>query len=138
MTYKKTNYLTEDARKIRQAVFVEEQGFTMEFDDIDNTACHVVFYDESVPAAVCRYYAGEEEGEFIAGRIAIRKEYRGRQLGRYVMEVLEELIRADGGKKIVLSAQARAQGFYEKSGFAAVEGTYMDEFCPHMRMEKMI
>ena len=32
-----------DARLIRQSVFVEEQGFEYEFDDIDETALHLVF-----------------------------------------------------------------------------------------------
>ena len=33
-----------DARAIRQSVFVEEQGFEYEFDDIDETALHLVLY----------------------------------------------------------------------------------------------
>lgn len=36
-----------DARAIRQSVFVEEQGFEYEFDDIDETALHLVLYDEN-------------------------------------------------------------------------------------------
>ena len=37
-----------DARVIRQSVFVEEQGFEYEFDDIDETALHLVLYDETI------------------------------------------------------------------------------------------
>ena len=33
-----------DARLIRQQVFVEEQGFVNEFDDIDAKAYHAVIY----------------------------------------------------------------------------------------------
>ena len=33
-----------DARLIRQQVFVEEQGFVNEFDDIDHEAYHAVIY----------------------------------------------------------------------------------------------
>lgn len=36
-----------DARAIRQSVFVEEQGFEYEFDDIDEIALHLVLYDEN-------------------------------------------------------------------------------------------
>ena len=36
-----------DAKAIRQSVFVEEQGFEYEFDDIDETALHLVLYDEN-------------------------------------------------------------------------------------------
>ena len=37
-----------DARAIRQSVFVEEQGFEYEFDDIDEIALHLVLYDEKM------------------------------------------------------------------------------------------
>ena len=37
-----------DARAIRQSVFVEEQGFEYEFDDIDEIALHLVLYDENL------------------------------------------------------------------------------------------
>mgnify|MGYP000757946618 CR=1 FL=1 len=37
-----------DARLIRQQVFVEEQGFVNEFDDIDHEAYHAVIYTGAV------------------------------------------------------------------------------------------
>ena len=53
MTIKRFDKLCDDAKKIRTEVFVNEQGFSVEFDDIDDIAVHVVGYDEGVPAAVC-------------------------------------------------------------------------------------
>lgn len=38
-----------DARLIRQQVFVEEQGFVNEFDDIDHEAYHAVIYTGGYP-----------------------------------------------------------------------------------------
>lgn len=38
-----------DARLIRQQVFVEEQGFVNEFDDIDAKAYHAVIYTGGIP-----------------------------------------------------------------------------------------
>lgn len=40
-----------DARLIRQQVFVEEQGFVNEFDDIDHEAYHAVIYTGGYPIA---------------------------------------------------------------------------------------
>lgn len=138
--YRKEYELLPDEKKIREEVFVTEQHFVQEFDEIDrstNTA-HLVFYDKEVPIAVCRYYPGEKVGEYIAGRIAIRKQYRGRHLGRRVMQILEENISADGGQKIILSAQARVQPFYEKLDYKVQGEIYYDEYCPHVRMEKVL
>ena len=44
--------LSQDARIIRQEVFVEEQGFHHEFDEIDSRAWHLVLY-ENGQAAGC-------------------------------------------------------------------------------------
>lgn len=77
-----------DARAIRQSVFVEEQGFEYEFDDIDETALHLVLYDENDnPCATGRLFFN---GCMKIGRIAVMKEYRGQSLGSEVIAILEE------------------------------------------------
>lgn len=134
--YKKFNYLSPDAKKIREEVFVSEQGFQNEFDEIDNYATHLVFYEKNTPIAVCRYYKDKEKDTYIVGRIAVLKAYRGNHFGQCILEVLEENIVSKGGKKISLSAQVRVQSFYKKSGYVAKGDTYMDENCPHICMEK--
>ena len=40
------DYLPESSKLIRQTVFVEEQGFVNEIDEIDEIATHIVLYDE--------------------------------------------------------------------------------------------
>lgn len=130
------NVLTQDAIAIRREVFMMEQGFKEEFDVIDSQAVHLVYYGDDVPAAVCRYYPAELKGVFVLGRIAVRAAYRGKKLGKYLVEAAEHEIRKDGGTKIILSAQVRARAFYEKCGFLAVGDVYLDEDCPHIAMEK--
>ncbi len=136
--YKKLNYLSPDAKNIREEVFVSEQGFQNEFDEIDNYATHLVFYEKNTPVAVCRYYKDREENTYIVGRIAVLKTYRGNHFGQYILEVLEKNILSEGGEKISLSAQVRVQSFYEKSGYVAKGDIYRDEHCPHIRMEKIL
>lgn len=136
--YKKTDKLSDEAKIIREEVFVKEQGFLDEFDEIDEIAKHLVFYADGKPAATCRYYRGKEEGEYVAGRIAVRQDFRGRNLGQHIMEILEENVRKDGGKSITLSAQKRVQGFYEKSGFNVYGEPYLDEHCEHIHMIKIL
>ncbi|MCQ4987253.1 GNAT family N-acetyltransferase, partial [Anaerostipes caccae] len=50
-------------------------------------------------------------------RVANRKKYRYRHIGRKIMEFMEECIRQEGGNTIHLSAQARVKEFYEKLGY---------------------
>lgn len=135
--YKKLTYLSPDAKKIREEVFVIEQGFQNEFDEVDNYATHIIFYEKNMPVAVCRYYKNKEKNTYIVGRIAVLKEYRGNHFGHRILEVLEKSILSEGGTKISLSAQVRVQSFYEKAGYVAKSDIYMDEHCPHIYLEKV-
>ena len=125
-----------EARLIRQAVFVDEQGFKNEFDDIDSTAYHGILTENGSPVAVGRLFT--ENGEYHIGRIAVMKPYRGKGLGREVVELLESKISELGGGMAVLSAQVRVKGFYETMGYTAFGGEYLDEYCPHISMKKLI
>lgn len=125
-----------EARLIREEVFVKEQGFTMEFDDIDKTALHAAVFDGLKPIGTGRLF--QENGGFIIGRIAVIKEYRGKSIGSLVVSVLEEEARKQGADKISLSAQLRAKGFYEKLGYKSQGDLHMDESCPHVTMIKTL
>ena len=119
--------LTEEAKQIREEVFVEEQGFLQEFDETDVKADHLVWYEAGEAAATCRYYAGEEKGVYWLGRLAVRKRFRGRQIGAKLLSAAEEKIREKGGSAIHLSSQVRAKEFYVKCGYHAVGEEYRDE-----------
>lgn len=126
--------LPEDAKAIRQRVFVEEQQFHNEFDEIDDRATHLVLYDGEQAVATGRMY--EEDGVAILGRIAVLPAYRGQHLGAEVIRLLEQEAVSAGFHKAALSAQCRAQGFYEKLGYRPMGEIYFDEYCEHIHMEK--
>lgn len=128
--------LTTDEKLIRDEVFGDEQGFQEEYDEIDNRAQHVVIYEEDIPIATCRFYLSDEADGYAIGRIAVRKEHRGKHLGNQLMAIAEDEIKKLGGKTVSLSAQVQAQGFYEKCGYKAVGNVYLDENCEHVRMLK--
>ena len=50
--------INKDIISVRTKVFVEEQGFKNEFDDIDKTALHILCYIDKRPVAVGRIYKG--------------------------------------------------------------------------------
>ena len=68
--------LSQDARIIRQEVFVEEQGFHHEFDETDQTAWHLVLYENGHAAGCCRLFTSDNPDVYILGRLAVRKSCR--------------------------------------------------------------
>lgn len=46
LTVKLYEQLPEEAVRIRKEVFMDEQGFCNEFDEIDKTALHAVLYED--------------------------------------------------------------------------------------------
>lgn len=138
MTFRVYDKLCEDAKKIRTEVFVEEQGFEIEFDDTDKIAKHIVGYNGAKPVAVCRYFYDNEHNSYMVGRIAVAKEYRGKHYGDKILSFAELKIKEDGVKTVSLSAQTRVSGFYEKQGYKKQGSEYLDEYCPHILMTKTL
>jgi predicted GNAT family N-acyltransferase len=122
---------------IRTAVFMEEQGFCREFDEIDDTAWHLLLRDGDKPVATGRVYSSGQDVVTI-GRVAVVREYRGCGAGRAVLQALEEFARGRGVKEIKLSAQVQAEGFYRGLGYRASGEEYLDEHCPHIEMHKLL
>lgn len=127
------------AEEIRRTVFISEQGFQNEFDDTDNRAAHLVLFCENgLPAATCRIFWDEKMNSYILGRLAVLKEYRGRNLGSAMVKEAEKYVRAKGGKEMALHAQCRISDFYKKLGFTESGKIENDEGCPHIWMRKSI
>ncbi len=125
------------AKEIREAVFVIEQGFEDEFDHIDELAWHVLIKIEDCSLGVGRVFmSDQDQNTYIIGRVAVLKKYRGQSIGRRIMHELENQAKRCGAKKVELSAQVSAIQFYEKIGYVAQGETYLDQFCPHIKMVK--
>lgn len=136
--FKTYDHLPEEAAQIRREVFMEEQGFEDEFDDIDGHALHVVAFLDGEAAATCRLFAGEHEGELVLGRLAVRERFRGHHLGARTVAAVEGEARRAGGRSVMLHAQASKQGFYERCGYAVSGPCDLDEGVPHVWMSKRL
>lgn len=130
--------LTQEEIDIRTKVFVEEQGFEEEFDTADKTALHALLYIDGKAVACARLLPYSEPNSYIIGRIAVLKEYRKNRLGSEIVNAMIEKAKELGGEKAIISAQCRAQKFYETLGFEASGDIYYEEYCPHIHMEKKI
>ena len=136
INFKIYDTLPKDAVFIRNKVFVEEQGFRDEFDDLDLDARHIVLYVENEPAATLRYFWDEKNNSYVAGRIAVLREFRGKSFGAAVLKEAEKQIKNLGKDKLMLAAQVRAKGFYEKQGYRVFGEEFLEECCPHIWMYK--
>lgn len=138
MKFKIYNFLSDDAKIIRKQVFMEEQGFKNEFDDIDNISFHIVMYDENRPVATCRVYEDIVKNEYILGRLSVVKEYRGMSLGAKMIGEAEKIVKEKGGTSIRLYAQCRVTPFYGQQGYKEYGVIEDDEGCPHIWMKKQL
>ena len=128
---------SEDAFFVRANVFVVEQGFKVEFDDLDNICWHLTVYNGGEPIGAARIY--EEDGMWHLGRICVMEDYRGKKVGRQIIAACEDKIRElTKGKPVTatLSSQTRVTGFYKRNGYTECGEEYLDEYCPHIRMTK--
>ena len=132
------NAINDDIKQIRIDVFINEQGFENEFDDIDKTAKFVLLSIDGKAVGTCRFFPSNIDGDAHIGRMAVRKLYRGQNLGSKIMHAAENGIRRDGCKTCSLSAQVQARPFYESLGYVAEGEEYLDEGCPHILMRKQL
>ena len=132
------DHITDEIKQIRIDVFMKEQGFADEFDEIDDIAKFVLLSIDGKAAGTCRYFPSADEGDAHIGRMAVRKLYRGQHLGTKIMMAAETGIRRDGFKTCSLSAQVQAKPFYESLGYKAEGEEYLDEDCPHILMRKVL
>ena len=94
-----------------------------EFDEHDGDGTrYIVLLDDGYPVATCRFYE-IGAGSVAVGRVVVLPEYRGRKLGRRVMEEAERWIGELGYHEVVIDSRTVAIPFYEKLGYAAVDGT---------------
>lgn len=123
------------SREIREEVFVREQEYPieLEFDEADENCWHLVLTDNEKAVATARLLK-LSEGVFKPGRIAVLKEYRGKNIGAELLTLIIEKAKEMGAKELHIGAQTYAVGFYEKFGFKTTGEEYMDEHIPHIDM----
>ena len=130
--------LTEDVKYVRETVFRVEQGFENEFDEIDSVAEHLLMLDNASPVATCRIFKEDREDEFVLGRLAVLKKYRGKHVGSDLLNKAEEHAKSRGAKAIRLHSQCAARKFYESNGYVAYGEVEYEEGVPHIWMRKTL
>lgn len=129
-----TDYPVE-SRTVREEVFMAEQGFSYDYDKLDDTATHFVLFYKDMAVGACRVFKSEKDDTYLMGRLAVKKEYRGKDFGSMLVDAAKEYVKAVGGDSIILHSQLQAKGFYEKNGFCEFGEIEYEENCPHIWMK---
>jgi predicted GNAT family N-acyltransferase len=124
------------ARQIRDAVFVEEQKVPrdIEWDEHDSPSRHVIARDSDGGAIG----TGRLLPDGHIGRMAVLADWRGKGVGRALLERLLEEARLRGHAHLALHAQTRASGFYRRFGFVEEGPEFMEAGIPHRTMVRSI
>jgi predicted GNAT family N-acyltransferase len=130
------------AFSVRFPVFVEEQHVPPdeEVDEHDRTdvdARHALICDGDTPVAAGRYYRIDGTTAQI-GRMAVLAPYRGRGLGRRLLDALVADARGRGFTRAALNAQDHATAFYAKAGFTPFGDTLVECDILHQPMERAL
>ena len=128
----------ETAFEVREAVFVEEQGYTeeQEFDPLDELARHAVATVEGGLGApivgTARLLVDRADPEVaVIGRVAVLKESRRSGVGTALVRYMVDEARSLGAKRVRAGAQVAALGFWKRLGFVPTGERYMDFHVPH-------
>jgi predicted GNAT family N-acyltransferase len=131
----------EDLQKcfsVRSIVFCEEQNcpYSEEIDGLDFSSIHFLATIESEPIATARMrlFADYVKIE----RLAVRKVYRGKGVGKDMLAFVLNHISELGYNKIKLHAQAYLIKFYEDFGFVKQGEKFLETNIEHYCMSKVI
>ncbi|AFL83626.1 putative acyltransferase [Belliella baltica DSM 15883] len=126
-----------DLLRLRSEVFVVEQNCVfLDLDDKDQKCFHLLLYQENGLVAYTRIVpAGLSYEEVAIGRVVSSPAFRGKGLGRKVMELtLDACYQLFGSCDIRLGAQTYALGFYESLGFKSDGEIYDEDGIEHIEM----
>ncbi len=111
------------ALDIRRKVFVQEQHIPAEReqDGRDPEALHVLALIKKSPIATGRLLlASGGEGKMVS--VAVLPEYRGQGIGARVVRQLENMARAVGVRRLVLTPHEYLESFYDRLGYHKIPG----------------
>jgi len=123
---------------LRTEIFVVEQDCPyQEVDEKDRQSFHLYGRAENGEViAVTRILPkGVSYDEISIGRVALKKEYRGKGIADELMiESLKYIESKFGKQPIRISAQEYLLNYYNKHGFNQVGEMYLEDNIPHVEM----
>jgi predicted GNAT family N-acyltransferase len=119
---------------IRMRVFVREQRVpaAIELDRDDDRAIHFLATSDGKAVGTARVVS--HHGSAKIGRMAVLKSYRGKGVGKKLLQRAVATAKKLGARTIYLHAQVPVIEFYEKLGFRCVGPVFDEAGIPHRKM----
>lgn len=97
------------------------KGFQIPLDkefDVGDTpdTPYILVLDDIYPIATCRLHLLENNTVKIE-RVCVLEEYRGKGVGRLLIEAAEENLKELGVEKVIITSRDEAVGFYQALGY---------------------
>lgn len=129
--------LIQQARLVRETVFIEEQGIdpAIEYDTLDPVCIHFVGTVDDAPVTTARLRP-INEGTGKVERVATTEPNRGNGYAKEMMLEVERVAKEKGLRELKLGAQLTALSFYEQLGYEAFGDEFIDANIPHRMMKK--
>ena len=123
-------------RRLREVVFIEEQGVSREeeWDGLDDDAQHFIALDSAGQAIGTARLL--DHGQI--GRMAVLASHRGSGIGMRLLAAAIDAAKSRGMESVHLHAQVHAIPFYRKAGFDPVGEEFMEAGIPHTEMRLLL
>lgn len=124
----------EDTGYIRSLVFTGEQGVeaSIERDAYDDFAHHLIIKDGNDIVGTGRLIYKDEQ--YLIGRIAVLKAFRGLKYGDLIVRMLCTRAFALKAPQVVVHAQVQVEAFYSRIGFKRTSDVYLEAGIEHVTM----
>ena len=136
--------LINEYYRVREEVFVKEQNVSLDeeydkYDQVDNeNVKHIIAIINDQVVGTMRLILENKNKEMYIGRLAILKEYRGKNIGSRLLDYAEKQAFKTGYQTLSLSAQVNAKEFYKNNGYIPYGEIFLDANIEHIRMLKKI
>lgn len=122
---------------IRNEVFRKPHGLDIKDDDLSSDKVVEMFGAYLYDKMIATIFLDIVDRNTVKIRnVAILEEYRGKGLGKYLMDYVEDMARQRGYTKSILMGRVSAEKFYNKLGYKTLSEPYDYKTVPHVDMEK--
>ncbi|MBC8591057.1 GNAT family N-acetyltransferase [Wansuia hejianensis] len=122
---------------LRNEVFRKPWGLDIRNDDLSSDKEVEMFGAYIGNKMIATIFLDEYSKDIVKIKsVAILEEYRGKGLGKYLMDYVENIARQRGYTKSILMGRVSAEKFYHKLGYKTISDPYDYKTIPHVDMEK--